>query len=151
VYWLAGLPLGQKRCGVLMVHSAEWTPAIMERFGQARTQTDRASLLRRYGYGVPNFERAILNSLKDATIVAEEHLRPFRRETSGVKTQHMNLHILTWPHDELGALAEAEDGSASVLFIVAYRPLAQNSVSVDPGTHLSYGSSFLGETCGPAS
>jgi hypothetical protein len=81
---------------------------MMERFGQARTQTDRASLLGRYGYGVPNFERAILSSLNDATIVAEERLRPFRKDGSAVKTQHMNLHNLSWPHDELQALGEAD-------------------------------------------
>ena len=92
----------------LIVHSAEWTPAMMERFGQARTQTDRAGLLRRYGYGVPNFERAILSSLNDATIVAEERLRPFRKDSTGVKTQHMNLHNLPWPHDELQALGGAD-------------------------------------------
>ncbi len=92
----------------LIVHSAEWTPAMMEHFGRARTQTDRASLLRRYGYGVPNFERAILSSLNDATIVAEERLRPFRKDGSVVKTQHMNLHNLPWPHDELQALGGAD-------------------------------------------
>lgn len=92
----------------LVVHSAEWTPTMMEHFGQAQTQTDRASLLRRYGYGVPNFERAILSSLNDATIVAEERLRPFRKDGSGVKTQDMNLHNLPWPQDELQALSETD-------------------------------------------
>jgi hypothetical protein len=58
---------------------------MMERFGQARTQTDRASLLRRYGYGMPNFERAILSSLNDATIVAEECLRPFQAASQHVE------------------------------------------------------------------
>jgi hypothetical protein len=55
------------------------------------------------------------------------------------------------PPMNLVGLLGFEDGSALVLFIVAYRPLTQNSVSIDPGTHLSYGSSFLGGTCGTAS
>jgi len=80
---------------------------MMRRFGEARTQTDRASLLRRYGYGVPNFGRATLSSLNDATIVTEERIRPFRREGSKVKSHHMNLHKLPWPHDELQALGGA--------------------------------------------
>ena len=81
---------------------------MMKRFGHARTQTDRAGLLRRYGYGVPNLERAILSSLNDATIVTEERLRPFRKDSTGSKTQHMNLRNLPWPHDEPRALGEAD-------------------------------------------
>jgi hypothetical protein len=46
--------------------------------------------------------------LNDATIVAEERLRPFRKDSTGAKTQHMNLHNLPWPHDELQALGEAD-------------------------------------------
>jgi hypothetical protein len=80
----------------------------MERFGRARPQTDQASLLRRYEYGVPNFERAILSSLNDATIVRRKRLRPFRKDGSVVKTQHMNLHNLPSPHNELQALGEAD-------------------------------------------
>jgi len=55
----------------------------------------------------PNPKR-ILNTLNDATIVAEDRLRPFRKDSTGAKTQHMNLHNLPWPHDELQALGEAD-------------------------------------------
>jgi hypothetical protein len=68
---------------------------------QARNQTQRGALLRRFGYGVPRFNHAVLSSLNDATIVAEEHLRPLRLVGSEVKSQDMNLHQFPWPREQL--------------------------------------------------
>lgn len=42
----------------LLVHSARWTPAMKSRFGATPSKRARLALLRRYGYGVPDLERA---------------------------------------------------------------------------------------------
>ena len=88
----------------LMVHSAEWTPAMMKHFNGASTKTDRHALLRRYGYGVPNLERALLSTKNDLTIITEDELQPYHLENGRVKTKDMKLHELPWPKEKLESL-----------------------------------------------
>lgn len=64
-------------------------------------RTQRGSLLRRYGYGVPQLSRATRSSLNDTTIVSEEALRPLRLDGSDVKSHHMKIHRLPWPVAQL--------------------------------------------------
>ncbi|MEB0284298.1 S8 family peptidase [Sphingomonas sp. 10B4] len=92
----------------LMVHSAEWTPAMRAWFNAAGSQTQKAALLRRYGWGVPDLGRALLSASNDATLMIEDALLPFRREKSQIKTRDMHLHHLPWPRDELLALGEQD-------------------------------------------
>ena len=92
----------------LMVHSAEWTPAMRAWFDAAGSQTQKAALLRRYGWGVPDLGRALLSASNDATLMIEDALLPFRREKSQIKTRDMHLHHLPWPRDELLALGEQD-------------------------------------------
>lgn len=42
----------------LMVHSAEWTEPMLAAFGRTPGKKERYELIRRFGYGVPNLERA---------------------------------------------------------------------------------------------
>ncbi len=90
----------------LVVHSAEWTPAMQKRFQQATSQNAKRPLLRRYGYGVPNLERALQSASNDLTLIVEDELQPFYRENSSVKTRDMKLHRLPWPSEELERLEE---------------------------------------------
>lgn len=93
----------------LLVHSAEWTPAMLAHLNQNPTRAEKLAFLRRYGYGVPNYGRAVLSTLNDTTLVVEDRLRPFWRDAKGVvKTRDMHLHSLPWPRAELEALGETE-------------------------------------------
>jgi len=92
----------------LLVHSAEWTPSMRQRFDQAGSQGQKMALLRRYGWGVPDLNRALLSASNDATLMIEDALLPFRKEKSTVKTRDMHVHRLPWPRDELRALGERE-------------------------------------------
>jgi hypothetical protein len=92
----------------LVVHSAQWTAPMQAEMNQARTQRKKGALLRRFGYGVPNLDRASMSSLNDATVVAEEHLRPFQLVGGKVKTKDMNLHDLPWPQEELERIGTTE-------------------------------------------
>jgi hypothetical protein len=107
---LAGRPaLWPETLRGLLVHSAEWTPAMLEHLGQNASRQEKLAFLRRYGYGVPNFGRALFSSLNDATLIVEDSLRPFWRDANGVvKTRDMHLHTLPWPHAELELLGETE-------------------------------------------
>lgn len=93
----------------LIVHSAEWTRAMLSNLPKNPSQSKKvAILLRRYGYGVPNLERAILSSKNDLTMICEDQLQPFHKDDGKVKTKEMNLHILPWPTQELEKLREAK-------------------------------------------
>lgn len=92
----------------LMIHSAEWTPVMRRQFDEAPKEQQRLSVLRKYGYGVPNYERAVLSTANDLTLIVEDDLQPFRQEGGGIKTHHMNLHQFPWPQTELEQLGETE-------------------------------------------
>jgi hypothetical protein len=69
----------------LMVHSAEWTPAMVARFTDARGAIDYRNLLRCVGYGVPNLRRLLSSLDNSLTLVAESELQPFFRENGQIK------------------------------------------------------------------
>jgi hypothetical protein len=92
----------------LVVHSAEWTPAMRARFDAASSQTQKKAMMRRYGWGVPDLQRALMSASNDATLMIEDALLPFRRDGAAIKSRDMNLHQLPWPRDELLALGEQD-------------------------------------------
>ncbi|MFD1504289.1 S8 family peptidase [Georgenia yuyongxinii] len=93
----------------LVVHSAEWTEAMRGHFSGAATRAAVVTLLRRYGMGVADRERALRSAVDALTLVAESQLRPFEHEGSGDgRTREMNLHRLPWPSEVLEQLG-AED------------------------------------------
>jgi hypothetical protein len=92
----------------LMIHSAEWTPAMKHRFDAAGSEQQKRVLLRKYGYGVPDYYRAVLSAANDLTLIAEDSFRPFQKDGSAIKTRHMNLHQFPWPRAELEQLGETE-------------------------------------------
>jgi len=105
----AGRELWPETIRGLLVNSAEWTPTMLAHLNQNPTRAEKLAFLRRYGYGVPNYARAVSSALNDATLIVEDHLRPFWRDAKGVvKTRDMHLHSLPWPRAELEALGETE-------------------------------------------
>lgn len=94
----------------LIVHSAEWTPAMRARIDACHgAKTQIQSLVRRYGYGVPDLGRALMSTRNDLTLISEDELQPFQREGSAAaKTRDMKLHRLPWPKGELAALGDAQ-------------------------------------------
>ena len=92
----------------LVVHSAEWTPAMRAEIDAGQNQAPKIALLRRYGWGVPDFDRALMSASNDATLMVEDALLPLRRDGSQVKSRNMNLHRLPWPRDELIGLGDAD-------------------------------------------
>ena len=94
----------------LIVHSAQWTDAMRAHFDAGVSKKDLINLLRRYGMGVPDTDRALRSAADSLTLVAEADMHPYEREgnSSEGKAREMNLHELPWPIQELEALGEAE-------------------------------------------
>jgi hypothetical protein len=81
----------------LIVHAAEWTPAMLTRLNAAASQQAKASLIRRYGYGVPELERALRSLQNDVTLVIQGSLQPFDHRGNNIATKDLVLHELPWP------------------------------------------------------
>jgi hypothetical protein len=87
----------------LIVHSAEWTPRMLEEF----PRRERRNRLRVYGMGVPNLGRARRSAKGYATMVVQDQLQPFRFECPENATYEMHLHELPIPRtvlEDLGSV-----------------------------------------------
>ena len=94
----------------LIVHSAEWTPAMQRaHLPRNRTKSHYRQLVQRCGFGVPNLERALWTVSNSLTLVVQGTLQPFRKERGKPPTtQDMHLHRLPWPHEALESLSDTE-------------------------------------------
>lgn len=94
----------------LIVHSSEWTPAMRARINACHGgKTQIQSLVRRYGFGVPDLGRALLSARNDLTLIVQDELQPFQREgAAAAKTRDMKLHRLPWPKEQLASLEGAQ-------------------------------------------
>lgn len=97
----------------LIVHSSEWTPRMMERFGllsgMHSPKIAKENLLRTVGYGVPSLQRARYSQDNALTLIAEGELQPFTMKDGATastdpKLNQMKLYQLPWPKESLRAL-----------------------------------------------
>ncbi|MCK4920854.1 MAG: S8 family peptidase, partial [Bacteroidales bacterium] len=93
----------------LIIHSADWTSVMLE----SRNLGDlnlpqKKELLRRYGFGVPNLEKALYSAKNSLTLIAEREIQPFVLENGRVRTKDVHTYELPFPQDILFDLAEAE-------------------------------------------
>ncbi len=102
----------------LIVHSAEWTPRMSERFGllygRHSPKLAKEIMLRTVGYGVPNLERARYSAGHALTLIAQDELHPFSKEVSAKasedpKLHEMQLYQLPWPVEVLHQLSPELD------------------------------------------
>lgn len=92
----------------LIVHSADWTPAMRGHLPVNPKQNDKRLLLRRYGYGVPDLAKALRSQPNDVTLVIENAMQPFFLDGPAIKTRDMIFHDLPWPAGTLEALGEEQ-------------------------------------------
>ena len=94
----------------LIVHSAEWTDAMKHSILQGTGSPSKRKyqdLLRRCGFGVPDLDRALWSVANSLTMIVQEHLHPFTRETGKQPAfRDMHLHNLPWPSEVLADLGE---------------------------------------------
>ncbi|MEX0827393.1 MAG: S8 family peptidase [Haliea sp.] len=92
----------------LIVHSADWTPAMRGHLPVNPLGVHKRLLLRRYGYGAPDLGRAQRSLNSDVTLVLEGELQPFVLDDGSVKTRDMVMHDLPWPRGALEQLGGAD-------------------------------------------
>jgi hypothetical protein len=93
----------------LIVHSASWRNEMLRGVNPFTANSNQKNtLLRTYGFGAPNFERALWSANNALTLIAQDSLIPFKKEGSSIKTNEVNFHSLPWPRDILRDLGQVE-------------------------------------------
>ncbi len=90
----------------LIIHSAAWTPAMLQRFTDEHGLVDYENLVRCFGHGVPNIQRLVSSADNALTLIAQDAITPFHKDGNNVKPREMRLHDLPWPQEELANLLD---------------------------------------------
>jgi hypothetical protein len=80
----------------LMIHSAGWTPQMLNGKNIA-VEGERRALLRSVGYGVPNLNKAMYSANNALTLIAQAQINPYKLEKSIVKYNEYHLYEIPWP------------------------------------------------------
>ncbi|MGH3852083.1 MAG: S8 family peptidase [Pseudonocardiaceae bacterium] len=90
----------------LLVHAAEWTPAMRAEIDAKQGKKDKLTLLRRYGWGVPSEDAVLRSSRQAVTLVTQDEFIPF--EGPDYKMRRFRLHTLPWPTEVLSDIGAGD-------------------------------------------
>jgi hypothetical protein len=89
----------------LVIHSAEWNDAMYNQVWDAsKTSKDNyKTLLKVFGYGVPDLNKALYSAQNSLTLIAEETLTPYYKPEGSSKPKTKDMHVLElpWPQETL--------------------------------------------------
>lgn len=94
----------------LLVASARWTPQMLSHLPARPQKSDYMALFQRYGYGVPDLERAKRSAANAFSLIVEDTITPYRLNDNGSDAVHneMKMFTLPWPVQALRALGNAQ-------------------------------------------
>lgn len=106
--WFAYPDFRPETVRALIVHSAEWTPAMQEHFNPKKSKTELKQQLRRYGMGVPSLQRALYSAKNTVILITESRIHPFTHKGNANKGSFKEMHFyeLPWPKETLEELGE---------------------------------------------
>ena len=139
--------LWQETVRALMVHSAEWTPAMLAKLTSAHGKTECIVYARHFGYGVPSLQRALASAENDLVLLAERECLPFQRlrnEAGLLKAanfRQIDYYDLPWPVQTLEELGEQEI-AAKVTLSYFIEPSPNWASSIMPQRYQSFGLRF---------
>ncbi|WP_458752613.1 S8 family peptidase [Sphingobium xenophagum] len=125
----------------LYVASARWTGQMRSHLPANPQKGDFARLFRRYGYGVPDLERARRSASNALTLIVQDVITPYglSEKTGGDVHNEMRLFTLPWPVEELRKF-----GNALVTLRVALSSfVAPNPSEASRGSRYRYASHNL--------
>jgi|GEM_PF-5558352 len=124
----------------LIIHSAEWTLPMRDAVDAAPNKRAAYALLRRFGYGVPSFERAAASASSHLALISQNTIRPYRGR-GGRKFRDCHFYRLPWPTEVLEGLGE-QDVRLKITLSYFVEPNPERSAAVDPQNYQSYGLRF---------
>lgn len=126
----------------LLVSSARWTNPMLAYLPANPSKSDYERLFRRYGYGVPDLDRASRSASNALSLIVEDSLKPYRHSEkpySPAVYNQIKLHGLPWPVEGLRAL-----GAQPVTLRVALSTFVEpNPAEAARGRKLNYASHGL--------
>lgn len=124
----------------LIIHSAEWTDVMKTALAAASGKTARAALLRRYGYGVPDFDRAAMSASNHVALISQAAIQPYKTQ-GGRRFRDCHFYRLPWPTDVLEDLGE-QDVRLKLTLSYYIEPNPGVTAAIDPQRYQSYGLRF---------
>jgi hypothetical protein len=124
----------------MMVHSAEWTAPMLTALGDTPGKKARYELVRRFGYGVPSFERANASALNHLALFGQADIHPFKMH-KGRKFNECHYYTLPIPRDMLERL-ENEIVEMKVTLSYFIDPNPGLSANLDAQRYQSHGLRF---------
>ncbi len=92
----------------LLIHSARWTPEMLDRRRFETITKDKwRRILRTYGFGVPDLGSSLRSARSAVTLICQDDLQPYILEDGVVKTNELRFHSLPWPRQALQPLGAA--------------------------------------------
>lgn len=124
----------------LIVHSAEWTPAMRQALRNAPNKRTAYGLVRQFGYGVPDYERAAASASNHLALMAQNTITPFKIEGQR-KFRDCHFYKLPWPRAELERFG---DRNVQLKITLSYfiEPNPGRSAAIDPSAYQSHGLRF---------
>jgi hypothetical protein len=124
----------------MMVHSAEWTEPMLQALEYMPGKRARYDLVRRFGYGVPSFDRANASALNHLALFAQAQIQPFKKD-KGRRFNECHYYTLPIPPSMLEML-DNEIVEMKVTLSYFIDPNPGLSATVDPQRYQSHGLRF---------
>jgi len=124
----------------MMVHSAEWTEPMLRTLTETASKRARYEIVRRFGYGVPSFDRANASATNHFALFAQAEIQPFKND-KGRKFNECHYYTLPFPSD---MLEELENEIVEMKITLSYfiDPNPGLSANVDAQRYQSHGLRF---------
>ncbi|MBZ9776941.1 S8 family peptidase [Mesorhizobium sp. CO1-1-8] len=124
----------------LMVHSAEWTTPMLAEFAACPGRREKYEVVRRFGYGVADLDRATASAQDHLALVAQAEIQPFRLQGQR-KFNECHYYDLPLP---AAVLEQLNNETVQLKVTLSYfiDPNPGFSANVDPQRYQSYGLRF---------
>jgi hypothetical protein len=124
----------------LIVHSAEWTEPMLKAFDNSQSKKQNYELVRRFGYGVPDYDRATASANNHLALFAQAEIQPFKLDG---QRKFNECHYYTLPIPA-GMLERLENESVELKITLSYfiDPNPGLSANVEPQRYQSHGLRF---------
>ena len=134
--------LWQETIRGLMIHSAEWTQAMLkdEKFKELE-RVKKRGILRSFGYGVPNLQKALHSANNSLTLIAEEEIQPYQKEGL-IKYNEIHYYQLPWPKEVLEKELSETDVKLNITLSYFIEPNPGDRIYANKFSYQSHGLRF---------
>lgn len=124
----------------MIVHSAEWTQPMIAALDRCAGKEARYEVIRRFGYGVPDYERATASAKHHLALFAQTEIQPFKLQGNR-KFNECHYYDLPVPR---ALLEELENRTVQLRVTLSYfiEPNPGMSANIDPQRYQSHGLRF---------